>query len=209
MAKRKTVKATRPAPSAAGPATVHQLKVTLRDIRPLIWRRLQVPSDATLLDLHFVLQRAFDWDNSHLHEFEGGSSRAKRVRYGCPEPDDFMSSVPLLDEAEVSLAAALPAKGSGLLYRYDFGDDWKHDILVEKVLAAAPGVTRPRCLAGRRAGPPEDCGGPWSYEDFVAALADPNDEDHEERREWAGDFDPEVFDLTKVDAAVRAVFAGR
>jgi len=208
MAKRKSKKAARTPPSAVGPATVHQLKVTLRDIRPAIWRRLQVPSDATLLELHLVLQHAFSWDDSHLHEFEGGSSRTGRVRYGIPEPDDFMTSVPVLDEAEVSLATALPAKGSRLLYRYDFGDDWKHDILVEKILAAS-GVARAGCLAGRRAGPPEDSGGPWSYEDLVAALTDPNDEAHEERREWAGDFDPEAFDLAKIDAAVRKVIAGR
>ncbi|MEV6867463.1 plasmid pRiA4b ORF-3 family protein [Streptosporangium subroseum] len=135
--------------------TIHQLKVTLRDAHPLVWRRIHVPSTANLLDLHNVIQFAMGWDNEHLHMF------AKEwMEYG-----DNASS-----EYDVTLAALLPTIGGRLAYRYDFGDCWDHDIEVEKIHQGAPKTTYPRCTAGGRACPPEDTGGPDGFVEHLRAL---------------------------------------
>jgi len=103
-----------------------------------------------------------------------------------------------IDERKVRLHKVAALK-SRLVYEYDFGDGWTHDNLVEKVLPPDPGVAYPRCIAGARACPPEDCGGVWGYADLLDALADPNHELHEEKKEWLGeDFDPEAFDLAQL-----------
>jgi hypothetical protein len=89
-------------------------------------------------------------------------------------------------------------------YTYDFGDNWRHVIQVEKVLAAEPGARYPRCVGGKRACPPEDCGGPWGYGDFLEAISNPKHPEHEDMLEWAGDeFDPEAFDLEAVNEELR------
>jgi len=89
-------------------------------------------------------------------------------------------------------------------YTYDFGDGWDHQIAVEKVAAPEAGTRYPTCTAGRRACPPEDVGGPWSYPDFCEAIKNPKHPEHEERLEWVGDiFDPEAFDLAAADAALK------
>jgi hypothetical protein len=183
-------------------ATVHQLEVTLRYTHPPIWRRVQVSSHASLATVHQVLQRLFGWEDEHLHEFEAG-----RRRFGRPRPDDgWGDDARVEDERRVTLGRVAPRKGARLLYRYDFGDDWQHDIVVEEILPADPAIRVPRCLDGRRAAPPEDCGGPAGYADLLDALADPGREDHAERCEWVGDgFDPEAFDLVATNRALAQV----
>jgi len=193
----------RPAsPKASQSATVHQLKVTLSHIRPPIWRRVQVSSAMSLATLHAVLQRLFDWTDSHLHEFEAG-----RRRFGAPQHDDGWGDEERVeDERQVTLGRVAPRKGAKLVYRYDFGDDWQHDIVVENILPADPTIRSPRCLDGRRAAPPEDCGGPPGYAELLDALADPTGEDHAERLEWLGDgFDPEAFDLAATNRALARI----
>ena len=183
-------------------ATVHQIKVVLWGVRPTIWRRLQVESTSTLRRLHAVLQTAFAWEDCHLHEFQVGSRR-----FGKPHIDDgFVFPSEAADEAKVSLQEVARRKGAKLLYVYDFGDTWEHEILVEDVLPADPGTRYPRCLDGRRAAPPEDCGGVWGYAELLRVLGDPAHEEHAERREWLGDdFDPEFFDLAAVNRALTRV----
>lgn len=176
--------------------SIYQIKVTLKDIRPPIWRRLQVAGDLTLASLHDVIQIALGWTNSHLHQFIIGKSR-----YGVPHPDDMPWEPRLADESKVTLREALGPGGKRFVYEYDFGDGWQHDIVVEKTLPPAAGVVYPRCIAGRRACPPEDCGGPWGYGDFLEAIGDPEHPEHAERRDWVGgEFDPEEFDLEAVNA---------
>ncbi len=132
------------------------------------------------------------WTNSHRHEFE-----VDGVRYGVPDPDWDMAEV--ADEARVKLFRVAPA-GSRFRYSYDFGDGWDHDITVEEVLEPQPGTRYPPCIAGRRACPPEDVGGTWSYNDYLAAIADPSHKDDDRLVEWAGGpFDPEEFDLAATD----------
>ena len=193
---------TQQVPKASQPATIHQLKITLRHIRPPIWRRVQVSSAASLATLHAVLQRIFAWTDSHLHEFEAG-----RRRFGPPQLDvGWGEEEGVEDERRVTLGRVAPRKGAKLLYRYDLGDDWQHDIVVEDILPADPTVHSPHCLDGRRAAPPDDCGGPFGYAELLDALAEPTRKDHAERLEWLGDrFDPEAFDLAGTNRALARI----
>jgi Plasmid pRiA4b ORF-3-like protein len=182
----------------SGPARIYQLKVTLKGIRPPIWRRLLIRADTKLEQLHEVLQTAMGWYDSHLHQFV-----ADGVQYGVPD-DDWGAEV--RDESLVTLADVAPAAGDRLLYEYDFGDGWEHDLLVEKVLEPEPGATYPVCLKGRRARPPEDVGGIWGYAEFLQILSDPDHPEYEERLEWiGGEFDPEEFDAEDVNAALASL----
>ena len=171
---------------------IHVLKVTLKHVKPLVWRRLAVSSDTTLQKLHKTLQAAMGWYDYHLHQFfiDG-------CYYSLPHPDNFERD---FDEKRFSLRAIAPLPGMKFRYDYDFGDGWEHAILVEKVLAPDPNERYPVCLAGKRACPPEDVGGPWGYEEFLAAMADPKHPEHDEREEWiGGPFDPEEFSVDDVN----------
>ncbi len=182
----------RPRPTKSG----FQLKVTLLDTKPPIWRRVLVDASATLDHLHEVIQAAFGWWNYHLHEFEVG-----RARYGVPDPDEDWGDPPK-DERRTRLDA-IAGEGSSFRYTYDFGDGWDHRVVVEKVLPAA-NTAVPACIDGRRACPPEDCGGTWGYRELLEILADPRHPEHEARRDWIGrPFDPEAFDPNEFEDNLR------
>jgi hypothetical protein len=175
----------------------YQLKITLQGIDPPVWRRVVVPSEFSLFDLHCVIQLAMGWENCHLHDFT-----IKRQRYALPDPEGFDD---LPDESETLLRDIVRPRNK-FVYQYDFGDCWNHVILVEKALddAAIPG---PICVDGARACPPEDSGGPWGYADKLEALSDPDDEESEDLREWMGaDFDPELFDANAVTKELQKPF---
>jgi hypothetical protein len=175
---------------------IFQLKIQLRDVRPPVWRRVLVPGEMSLAELHEVVQTAMGWTDSHLHEFEveGG-------RYGVPDPDWGLDEV--VDESQVKLFR-VAREGTRLRYAYDFGDGWQHDVMVEAVADRQSGMRYPCCVAGRRACPPEDVGGPWGYQDFLAAVSDPSHDEHEHWVEWVGGgrFDPAEFDFAAVDKAL-------
>ena len=174
------------------PGAVYPLKITLKDIKPPVWRRVQT-KDCTLARLHDIIQAAMGWDGCHLHAFEVGG-----VQYGEPDPEGMME---VEDEARIKLGRLVDAGHKKLAYAYDFGDNWEHVVLVEKTLEAEAGVRYPVCVAGKRACPPEDCGGPWGYGDFMEAIRDPRHERHGELLEWiGGEFDPEAFDIEAVNA---------
>ncbi len=181
--------------SIAGFATstsIYQLKVTLRDSHPAIWRRIQVPDTILLPHLHGVLQLAMGWTNSHLHSFQVG----KQI-FAEPSPDD---EFPIIDYRSVRLNQIAPAVADCLVYLYDFGDSWEHDIVVEEILPAEKGTRPLSCLDGQRACPPEDFGGVWGYDDFVKAIRNPRHPEHTEMLEWVGgEFDPDKFDLPAVN----------
>jgi len=178
---------------------VYQLKVTLRGIRPPIWRRLLVSGFATLYDLHEIIQIAMGWDDDHLHDFTVG-----REHFGIPSQFDWE---PILDERRYRLAKVAPTEGSRFWYTYDFGDSWEHLILVEKILPAEPGVQVPVCVKGKRACPPEDVGGIWGYERFLQAFSNPDDAEYKDYHEWwNGDFDPESFDIDEVNQRLRRMW---
>jgi len=181
-------------------ATVHQFKITLAYTQPPVWRRIQLPSEATFWDLHCAINDAMGWEDNHLHEFRIGNRR-HALRIGIPEGED----APWSDDAgladwDVPIASHLAKTGASCSYLYDFGDGWDHSVKLEAILPREPRVRYPRCLDGARACPPEDCGGPPGYEQLCAALADPAgaDEDAEELLEWFGPYDPEAFNPAKV-----------
>jgi hypothetical protein len=173
-----------------------QIKVTLRGIRPPIWRRLQVPASYSFWDLHVAIQDAMGWVDYHLHEFRVAPGlRRRSLHIGIPDDENWPGERPILPGWEMPILRYLSAKGAQAAYTYDFGDDWKHTVVVEDVLPRVSGAIYPRCVAGRRKCPPEDVGGVWGYERFLAALADPADEEHESYLTWVGgSYDPEDFD---------------
>jgi Plasmid pRiA4b ORF-3-like protein len=180
--------------SAATGRTVHRVKVTLRGARPPIWRRLEVPSGMTLLELHHSIQEAFGWLGYHLWVFS-----TPLGDYGVADPELGHRSA-----ASATLDKVTRRAGDRLRYTYDFGDDWEHEIFVEEVGTAEPGLAYPRCLAGRRACPPEDCGGIWGYHELCEILADPGHPEHTDRLEWLGlesaeQFNPAEFHLAEVN----------
>ena len=178
-----------------------QFKIKLLDIKPAIWRRIQVP-DCTLVDLHEYIQAAFGWENYHLHQYD-----IDGVQYSQPAPDGDDFGMEFEDETHVLLSTLLP-KSSGKakwLYKYDFGDGWRHQVLFEGFPPADPKTKSPICLEGERACPPEDCGGPPGYEDYLDAIADHRNEHHEEMMEWRGPFDPLAFDAKKATKGMRKV----
>jgi hypothetical protein len=148
---------------------IFEIKIELREVRPPVVRRVQVPGEITLAGLHQVVQVAMGWTDSHLHEFD-----VDGARYGLPDPEWDAGEV--ADEAQAKLFR-LVGQGGRVDYVYDFGDGWTHRLTVEKVLAAEPGVSYPRCVSGRRACPPEDVGGPWGYDGFLERLPPP-------QRDW-------------------------
>ena len=179
---------TTPRSKAAG--KVYQLKITLKDIRPPIWRRVLVP-DCSLAKLHEVIQAAMGWENYHLYDFEVAGER-----YTDPRG---MADLDMGDASRMKLSRVAPREKAKLRYTYDFGDNWQHEVLVEKILPPEEGQTYPVCIAGKRACPPEDVGGPWGYMEFAEAIRDPEHEQHEEFIEWRGEFDPEAFDPDAVN----------
>ena len=182
----------------AKPTAIYQLKMTLRYTRPPIWRRVEVQSDITLAKLHRIVQTAMGWYDSHLHQFIVGDTY-----YGVPSIDDLSE---VKDERKVRLDQILSRPGRKIVYEYDFGDGWEHDIVLEKVVPSERAVRYPRCTGGARACPPEDCGGTGGYENFLSAICDPDHEEHEEMLEWiGGEFDPEAFELEDFNAALRQV----
>ena len=159
--------------------TLHQLKITIEGTKPPIWRRLLVPSENTLGQLHRIIQAAFGWEGYHLHQFTIGD-----VSYTDPT---MMGDLGNLDEEEATLAEVAPPIGLRFVYEYDFGDGWRHMILVEQPKPDRSPGPYPFCTGGKLAGPPEDCGGVWGYATLCDALADPTDPEHERWREWLGE----------------------
>jgi hypothetical protein len=173
---------------------LYQLRVTLRDIHPPIWRRIQVWDDTTLAQLHRILQVAMGWENYHLHEFHIGD----RI-YAVPDPDDDLYERTIIDERRQRLRKVVPQVGTLFEYVYDFGDNWRHELLLEGIVLPDSEQQYPRCLAGERCGPPEDVGGPHGYAAYLEAMADSSHEEHESMLEWRGPFDSELFSIAAIN----------
>ncbi|WP_049809772.1 plasmid pRiA4b ORF-3 family protein [Variovorax paradoxus] len=175
------------------PTAILQLHIELRGTKPKVWRRVLVPATITLAKLHLVIQAAFGWGHSHLHEFIAGDGE----RYGTPDPmyDDPDS----ITSESTRLTTAL--NRSTLSYVYDFGDYWDHRIKVEKKIAPIPEFVLPFCAGGACATPPEDCGGAPGYAEFVRAMANPDDPEHDNLVEWIGTdaWDPLAFDTIEIN----------
>jgi len=177
--------------------SVHQLKVALRGVKPPVWRRIVVRSDLSLGELAPILEGAMGWLGGHLHAFD-----VDGIWYGRPDPDWASDD---LDEDQYRLSDVLPAVGDKMRWEYDFGDGWEHNVQVEKIVEAETGLGYPVCLAGRRACPPEDCGGPHGYAQLLEVLADSSHPEHEELKNWAPiDFDPDYFDVEEASLEMRS-----
>lgn len=185
-------------PMATG--TLIQFKITLADIRPPIWRRIQV-DDCSLDKCHEYIQTALGWSNSHLHLFEIAGEQ-----YGDPdllceegEPADFE------DSHFVDLGELLDGRRNGFAFRYvyDFGDNWEHEIVLEDRPVRDPNTQYPICLEGQRAKPPEDCGGVWGYQHLLEVLVDPKHKEYKEITQCYGSHDPEAFSAAETTRSMR------
>jgi hypothetical protein len=179
--------------------SIYQIKVTLRNSKPPIWRRLLVASDMTLYQLHHIIQEAMGWWNAHLHQFIVGQND-----YYGEADSEWGWDDRLKDEKQFTISQIAPAEKDKFIYEYDFGDDWLHIVLVEKILPSDPTQKLPFCIKGKRACPPEDVGGMWGYYGFLEALQDPDHENHAMYKEWiGGEFDPDFFDLKVINEGLR------
>jgi hypothetical protein len=185
--------------------TIFQVKIRLMGVsKPPVWRRVLVPAEIRLDRFHGLIQCVMGWDDYHTHVFSTDAGE-----YGVTDPE-----LGHRDERRTTLAQLLDEPGDRLRYTYDFGDDWEHELALEQVLAAEPGAVYPRCLAGKSACPPEDCGGLWGYMNLREVLADPLADEHNEMLEWLGldnasEFDPAAFDLDAVNESLALLSAVR
>jgi len=192
------------------------LKITLAGSDPKIWRRVEVDSGLTLHDLHYVIQLAFEWTNSHLYQFlitPGGkltqAAYRDAKRYHVLPPDPFFDHETRDDGRadEVMIGRLFTPDCKQIIYEYDFGDSWEHVVKLEKRSPSDDPARLPRCLAGENAAPVDDMGGIYGYYDWVDALHDPKHESHKEAAEWLGKhFDPAHFDLDAINRRLAAAF---
>ena len=179
---------------------LYQFKITLKDSKPPIWRRIQV-ADCTLDKLHEYIQTAMGWTNSHLHHFQIGEQL-----YGDPMlMEEDMEAMHYKDSTRTKISKILHKVGNrfSFSYEYDFGDGWEHEILFEGRPEKEPGKKYPLCLEGARACPPEDVGGIGGFYEYLEALADPKHERHQEYLKWRGPFDAEMFDVEEATNEMR------
>jgi hypothetical protein len=180
---------------------IFQFKITLEEIQPIIWRRIQVPAKYSFWDLHIAIQDSMGWFDCHLHAFRHKRTHAKKIiEIGIPSDEyDDIKIFPSWDEY-ISDYFSEPGKSSS--YLYDFGDSWYHEIVLEGILLKEKEIKYPRCIDGQRACPPEDCGGVPGYENLLMVIRDPNHAEHESMiewlSEWYGKYDPESFDRVKI-----------
>jgi hypothetical protein len=172
--------------------SIYQIKISLIGAKPPIWRTVLVASNLGLAAFHEVIQQTMGWTDSHLHQFI-----ANNVFYGIPD-DDF--GMEIEDESKYKLSQLLSKEKDNIIYEYDFGDSWEHKILLEKVLPYDSKTALPVCIKGKRACPPEDCGGIWGYEDLLETISNVKHPEHADMLEWlGGEFDPEEFDLEQIN----------
>jgi hypothetical protein len=181
----------------------YRLRIELKQVVPLVWRRIVVPQNVTLQKLHPILLWAMGWQGGHLHEFE-----IAHLHYGMPPDDDWPDNPPVLDESRFKLSGFVETGLRRFKYIYDFGDHWEHAVVIEGVQPSDPGSQPVACLAGENACPPEDVGGAPGYAEFLEAIQDPTHDDHASLLRWVGGaFDPTAFDLTAVNQRLAEIKA--
>lgn len=181
-------------------SNIYQFKITLRDKKPKIWRRIQVSGNYNFWELHLVIQDAMGWEDCHLHQFEITNPKTgEKDLISLSEDIGFDDTI---SGKKAKIAKYFLAPKDKANYEYDFGDGWEHEVVLEKILPAVVGSKYPQCIAGERACPPEDCGGVWVYENLLEIMANPKHPEYEERMEWVGDeFNPEEFDPKLIEFA--------
>lgn len=187
-------------------STIFQFKITLNESIPKVWRRVLVPADYTFFDLHCAIQNAMGWTDSHLHAFYLGERRNNNritIEYPNPEGNDLYRGE-TRDERHEKISDYFNKTIKQCVYCYDFGDNWDHTVLLERVLPKDSKIVYPLCLAGKNACPPDDCGGVWGYQNLQKILKNPNDSEHEGMLKWLGldnssEFNPYEFDLAEIE----------
>lgn len=194
-------------------SSILQLKIGLVGSRPLIWRRILIPTDVSFFNLHVAIQDSFCWEDAHLHQFHTinpytrmRNSHDTLIKYPMPEFDDLDDTTQDLDERKIKLIDFLKTAKDRVWYEYDFGDSWMHEIIVEKIVPQDQEVQYPYLKDGACACPPEDCGGIGGYAHLLSVLANPRNPEHHDMLEWLGinepaQFNPDAFD--KKDIAFR------
>lgn len=183
---------------------VYQFKITLKGIEPAIWRRIQVPERYNFHDLHDAIQDVMGWHDNHLHQFDMKHPQTdEKISIGKPTSEKGFEA--LLPERKAKITEYFVNVNDKAVYEYDFGDQWQHDVVLEQIMPSEAKVKYPRCTAGERACPPEDCGGIRRYEELLKLLADPdpNQKTFKKKMDWLDfigqhDFDPEYFELDNV-----------
>lgn len=183
--------------------TVYQFRMVLLDIEPPIWRLIEVPSNYSFWDLHVAIQDSMGWLDYHLHSFSLLPSRkGKPVLIGIPD-DEYENNT--LPGWEIPITHYFNEPGDEASYDYDFGDGWRHKIILEGIHLQKDGIKYPNCLDGKRACPPEDCGGIPGYYDLVEVLGNKDHEEYENMVYWLSNhaknyhpYDPEYFKPSKV-----------
>jgi hypothetical protein len=179
------------------PSNIYQFKITLKEIKPKIWRRIQVPGNYTFWDLHVAIQDAMGWEDCHLHQFEILNPKTGEREIIATEDDE--DSYETISEEKAKISQYFLSAKNKANYEYDFGDGWEHEVVLEKILPPVDGSKYPQCIAGERACPPEDCGGIWGYAYLLEIIADTKHPEYQERMEWLGDdFNSEEFDPKSV-----------
>lgn len=181
---------------------IFQIKVSLLHVKPTVWRRLLVRADTSLAELHFILNEAMGWSCSHLHSFTNGERTFIDPELQEEEGPELVHE----DERPVELSSLVNVNEK-LQYIYDFGDDWRHEILIEKRIPVDTRYSYPLCIGGERACPPEDCGGPPGYERLLQVLAKPGHPEHDELVTWLGGyFEPTSFDANRTNTAINEMY---
>ena len=175
---------------------LYQIKISLIGAKPPIWRRLLIDPDTTFQDLHRIIQLAMGWQVSHLHLFQAQDGR---LLGDLAEDEDSMLNVE--DESAVAVSSLLAREGQALMYEYDFGDSWEHDVKLEKILPGDQEEPLPRCVKAVRQCPPEDVGGLPGFYDFLEAMEDAAHPEHDAMLQWRGGewFDPDYVNLNQIN----------
>ena len=177
---------------------IARLRIELQELKPKIWRRIDVPLSMNLETLHKAIQVTMGWTFSHLWEFEIDGRR-----YGDPFFEEFVDDPPLYSAKRLQLRTAIARGADRFVYLYDFGDDWRHDVIVDEVCDGDPDTDYPVFVDGARRCPPEDVGGPGGFMDFLEAVFDSQHDEHRAMLEWyGGPFDPIGFDEVRARLGV-------
>jgi len=181
---------------------IYQIQIALLRFRPKIWRRILVPSDTLLSNFHDIIQITMGWEDCHLHQFI-----KNQMFYTLKMQDDFFwdEMGNHVDYKKMKISDLLKKEKDKMIYEYDFGDGWEHNIVLEKILPVDENMKYPVCLAGKMNCPPEDCGGVWGYASMLEILEQPDHEEYDHYVEWLGeDFDPEYFNKDEINKILGA-----
>lgn len=184
----------------------YQFKIQLKNVtKPPVWRQVIVPEKITFHKFHELIQLVFGWEDYHLYQFSP-KGYGSHPLISIPSPEDWDQAD--YDPRKLKINKVFNTAKQSLTYIYDFGDDWSHKIVLEKLVPDT--IKSPVCLAGKGACPPEDCGGPWGYENLKTILADPKHEEHQDMKEWLGmeedeNWDADYFDIVEVNEMLKGI----